>query len=65
MYTNTGAFSTQSFRTLFKNATTRGKSKFINKQILESFQRYPDALKKYGKIYNNILQELKNYLSSK
>ena len=37
----------------------------INKQILKSFQRYPDVLKKYGKNYNKLLQELKNYLSSK
>ena len=31
----------------------------INKQILKSFQRYPDLLKKYGKNYNELLQELK------
>ena len=37
----------------------------INKQIFKSFQRYPDVLKKYGKNYNELLQELKNYLSSK
>ena len=31
----------------------------------KSFQRHPDVLKKYGKNYNELLQELKNYLSSK
>ena len=36
----------------------------INKQILKDFQRYPDILKKYGKNYKELLQELKNYLSS-
>ena len=37
----------------------------INKQILKGFQRHPDKLKRYGKNYNELLQELKNYLSSK
>ena len=37
----------------------------INKQILKGFQRYPDVLKKYDKNSNGLLQELKNYLSSK
>ena len=36
----------------------------INKQILKDFQRYPDILKKYGKNYKELVQELKNYLSS-
>ena len=60
MYTETGAFSTQSFRTLFKDVI----ASCINKQILKDFQRYPDILKKYGKNYKELLQELKNYLSS-
>ena len=37
----------------------------IIKQILKGFQRYPDILKKYGKNYNELLQELKSYLSLK
>ena len=37
----------------------------INKQILENFQRYPDVLKEYCKNYNEHLQGLKKYLSSK
>ena len=37
----------------------------INKQILKGSQRYPDVLKKYGKNYNELLQELKTYLPSK
>ena len=47
------------FRTLFKDATARGKSNCINKQILKSFQRYPDVPTKYGKNHNKLLQELK------
>ena len=37
----------------------------INKQIQKSFQISPDVLRKYVKNYNELLQELKNYLSSK
>ena len=37
----------------------------INKQILKGSQRYPDVPKKYGKNYNELLQELKTYLPSK
>ena len=37
----------------------------INKLILKSFQIYPDVLKKYGKNYSELLQELKNYFSLK
>ena len=37
----------------------------INKKILKSFQRYLDVLKKYRKNYNELLQELEHYLSSK
>ena len=36
----------------------------ISKQILKSFPRYPAVLKIYLKNYNELLQELKNYLSS-
>ena len=38
---------------------------FINKQILKIFQRYPNALKRCGKNYTELLQELKNYFFSK
>ena len=37
----------------------------INKNIIKGFQKYPDVLKKYGKTYNEFLQERKHYLSSK
>ena len=37
----------------------------INKQIVKGFQRSAEVLKKHGKNYSKILQELKNYLSSK
>ena len=37
----------------------------INKQISKCFQRYPEVLKKYIKSYNELLQEIKKYLSSK
>ena len=37
----------------------------INEEILKSFQRYLDVLKKCGKNYNELLEELKTYLSSK
>ena len=42
----------------------RANQSCINKQILKSFERYPDVLKKYGKNNNELLQELKIYLQS-
>ena len=36
----------------------------INKPILKGFQRYLDVLKKYGKNFNDLFQELENYLYS-
>ena len=54
MYTETGAFSTQSFRSLFKDAICKeAKQNCINKQVLKGFQRYPDVLRKYDKNYNS------------
>ena len=38
---------------------------YINKQVLKGFQRYLDIFKAYSKNYNEFLEELKNYLSSK
>ena len=65
MYIETGAIFTQGLRTLFKDAIARANQSCINEQILKSFQKYPEVLTKYGKNYNEFLQELKNYLSSK
>ena len=45
-YTETGAFSIQRFRTLFKNTIANGN----NKQVLKGFQRYTDILKNMEKI---------------
>ena len=51
---------------LYSRMTSQGANQTcINKQILKSFQRCPDVLKQYGKNYNELLQELKNYLPSK
>ena len=38
-----------------------GNQTYIDKQILKSFQRYSDVLKKYGKNYKELLQELNNH----
>ena len=37
---------------------------FVYNQILKSFQRYSDVLKKSGKNFIELIQELKSYLSS-
>ena len=63
MCTETGAFSTHSFRTLFKNAISRSKSKLHQQTDSERFSKISVGTKKYAKNYNELLQELKNYLS--
>ena len=54
MYTETGACSIQGFRTLFKEAIEGANQNCINKQILKSFQRYPEVPKRYGKFFTKI-----------
>ena len=51
---------------LFSRILLQGANQsFINKQILKGFRRDLDVLTKYGKNYNELLQELENYLPSK
>ena len=60
-----GAFSTQSFWIFFKMLPQIGNQSCINKQILKGLWKISTHTKKYGKNYNELLQELKNYLSAK
>ena len=65
MCTETAAFSTRASE-LYSRMLLQGPNKnCINIWIQKFFQRYPDVLQKYGKTYNELFHELKNYLSSK
>ena len=56
MYPETGAFSSEF---LSRMLSQWANQYCINKQILKSYQRYPDVLAKYDRNYNELLQELK------
>ena len=53
MFTET--FSTKSFRTLFKDAIARGKSKLHQKTDPEKFSKISRRTQKYSKNYNKLL----------
>ena len=62
----TQQFQYSSYSELCSRILSQGANQSgINNQILKSFQRYLHVPKKYRKNYYKLLQELKNYLSSK
>ena len=61
MYTKTGAFLPRASELSSIMLSQGVNQSCINKQILKHFQRRTDVLKKYGKNYNELLQERKSY----